>query len=235
MVAPDRRRILDLPDGRAVRLDLRRSPRARRLTLRLTPAGESAELVLPRGVSEAQGWRFAQDNRAWLATRLDRLPPRLPFADGTSLPVLGRDLRIRHSPGQLRLIETGEGEIRVGGTAEKLPARVEAWLRETAREAFRERTSAMAAELDRPSPAVTIRDTRSRWGSCSPRSGLAFSWRLVLAPVFVTDYVAAHETAHLVEMNHGPAFWRIVDRLNGRAKEARRWLRKEGAALHRYG
>lgn len=235
MAAPDQRRILDLPGGRAVRLDLRRSPRARRLTLRLAPAGEAAELVLPRGVSEAQAWRFAQDNRGWLAARLDRLPPRVAFADGTCLPVLGRELRIRHRPDQLRLIEADEVEIRVGGAPEKLPMRVETWLRETAREAFRERTAAMAAELGRPAPAVTIRDTRSRWGSCSPRSGLAFSWRLVLAPVFVTDYVAAHESAHLIEMNHSPAFWRIVDRLNGRAKEARRWLRREGSALHRYG
>ncbi|MDA0704427.1 MAG: SprT family zinc-dependent metalloprotease, partial [Proteobacteria bacterium] len=196
---------------------------------------EAAELVLPCGVSEAQAWRFAQDNRAWLATRLDRLPPRVFFSDGTCLPVLGQALVIRHRPDQLRLIEADEAEIRVGGAPGKLPARIETWLRETAREAFRARTADMAAELERPVPAVTIRDTRSRWGSCSPRSGLAFSWRLVLAPVFVLDYVAAHESAHLIEMDHSPAFWRIVDRLNGRAKEARRWLRIEGAALHRFG
>ncbi|MBT6116289.1 MAG: M48 family metallopeptidase [Rhodospirillaceae bacterium] len=235
MAAPDERRILDLPGGRAVRLYLRRSPRARRMPLRLAPAGEAVELVLPRGISAAQGLRFAEDNRSWLATRLEDLPPRVPFTDGICLPVLGVERRIRHRPDQLRLIEADDSEIRVGGAVEKMPARIETWLRETAREAFRDRTAAMAAELGRPAPAVTIRDTRSRWGSCSPRGGLAFSWRLVLAPVFVTDYVAAHETAHLVEMNHGPAFWRVVDRLNGRAKEARRWLRSEGAALHRYG
>lgn len=235
MAAPAERRELDLPDGRRVRLHLRRSPRARRIALRLSPAGEPVELVLPRGVSPAQGWRFAQDNRLWLAGRLARLPPRVPFVDGVCLSVLGEERRIRHVPTQLRLIEASGPELRVGGTAERVPARVEAWLRQTARDAFYTRVEAMAARLDRPMPAIAIRDTRTRWGSCSAKGGLAFSWRLVLAPVFVVDYVAAHETAHLVEMNHGPAFWRTVGLLSERTKESRRWLRTEGAALHRYG
>ena len=79
---------------------------------------------------------------------------------------------------------------------------------------------------------MTFKDTRSRWGSCTSDGRLAFSWRIVMAPPYVIDYLAAHEVAHLAEMNHGPRFWTACRRLCPRTDEAKAWLKRHGTMLH---
>jgi hypothetical protein len=159
----------------------------------------------------------------------------MPVADGALLPYLGIDHRVRHRPGQLRLVDRADGEIRVGGSAEKLAARLTDWLRAEARAALGHASAGKAAAIGRAPPPVTVRDTATRWGSCSAAGRLSFSWRLILAPERVLDYVAAHEVAHLEEPNHSTRFWALVDRLTAASEEPRAWLRTHGAGLHRYG
>ena len=157
------------------------------------------------------------------------------------LPVLGREHRVRHCPAQRGSVwveqcdPESHPEIRVSGGAAHVSRRVTDWLKRQARAEIGNRARAYASRLDRRVARISIRDTSSRWGSCSSRASLSFSWRLILAPEAVLDYVCAHEAAHLVEMNHSPAFWRHVAALVGDWEPPRRWLKHNGGLLHRYG
>lgn len=221
--------------GTALPVQVRRSARACRLSLRVTAAGDAAVLVLPAGVPVREGLRFVAERHDWLRARLASLPPRVAWADGARVPLLGVEHRLRHHPEARRGVWAEGGEIHVSGRAEYFDRRVADWLRDQARHVATARAHAMAAGLGRVPRRVAMRDTTSRWGSCTAAGDLAFSWRLVMAPQAIFDYVVAHEVAHLVEMNHGPAFWRLVGRLVADAPAARQWLRRHGPTLHRYG
>ena len=241
---------VETPTGEAIRLTVRISSRAHRISLRIDPTGGSAVLVVPEGAPFKQAERFARDQAAWLARNLAQQPNHIAFEDGVTLSVLGRKHRIRHSPGQRRGVwvepaqevadavtdgETGPTDLCVSGETDHLSRRVTDWLKRQAREKISARARAHARRLDKRIAKISIRDTSSRWGSCSSSGALSFSWRLILAPESVLDYVCAHEAAHLVEMNHSPAFWRLVHGLVDNWEAERRWLKRNGAELHRYG
>ena len=216
-------------------LELRESARARRLTLRLDPARGVIQVVVPAGLAEADAVGFVNRHVGWVKSRLARLPPSRPFAEGAHIPVLGEDHIIRHEPFTRGLGVREAGEIRVGGRAEHLPRRVRDFLVAEARERLAGRAAVLAAALGAKVRGITVRDTRSRWGSCTSTGRLSFSWRLILTPPPVFDYVVAHEVAHLLEMNHSPRFWALVARLSPDAPQMRAWLRLHGAALLRIG
>jgi predicted metal-dependent hydrolase len=219
--------------GRNVAMALRPSRRAKRIILRIDPVG-AVTLVVPRRTSRDEAVAFARSKAEWLNDRLASLPAPVPFADGTELPLLGRPHRIRHAPGS-HGVRLGRGEIVVAGEDSHLPRRVADFLRREARRECGERARRFARRLGLNIARVSIRDPKSRWGSCSHKGHLSFSWRLILAPEWVLDYVIAHEVAHLVEMNHGPRFWRLVEKLYPESVRPRDWLRRHGTRLHRYG
>jgi predicted metal-dependent hydrolase len=221
--------------GKPVNVAVRRNPRARRLYLRIDPVHADVVLVLPRGVGLQEGLRFAHDRRAWLAGRLAAMPVRVPFVDGTVIPLLGQPVTIRHDPTGRGGVRRDGNELRVPGRSEHVGRRVRDWLKAQARIELSARSRVDAERVGRPVARVRIGDPKSRWGSCSARGGLAYSWRLVLAPVEVMEYVVAHEVAHLVEHNHGRRFWALVDTLTDAAQSARGWLRRHGNTLLRYG
>lgn len=227
-------RTIDL-GGRTVALVIRRSARARRLGLRIAGHDDSVELVLPQGSREADGLAFLRERADWVLARLQRLPERVDFADGAILPLGGEPHRIRHDPGRRRPVAIDGAAIIVSGEAAHLNRRLTDWLRAEARRRIEPLAGGHAAAIGKRITRITVRDQKSRWGSCSPGGRLSFSWRLVLAPALVLDYVVAHEVAHLAESNHSPAFWKIVDRLTANRAEARAWLRRNGTSLHRYG
>lgn len=220
---------------RLIPVDVRTNGAARRIILRVDRASGRLRLTLPPGVGTAEGLRFAERQTGWLRARLAELPARVPFADGAVLPVLGEPHVVRHRPDARAGVWRQGGEIHVSGRGEHLPRRLRDFLRQTARAAIAPRARDMAAVVGRPPGRITLRDTRSRWGSCTARGDLGFSWRLVLAPEAVLDYVVAHEVAHLVHMNHGPPFWRLVGTLVDDVDGPRRWLRRHGPDLLRYG
>jgi predicted metal-dependent hydrolase len=221
--------------GKAVSVSVRRNPRARRLYLRIDPVRADVVLVLPRGVGLQEGLRFAHDRRGWLAGRLAAMPAQTPFADGVTIPFLGAMLTIQHEPDARGGVTRRHGELRVPGRPEHVARRVRDWLKAQARVELSTRSRNCAERVGRPIVRVRIADPKSRWGSCSSRGGLSYSWRLVLAPPEVMDYVVAHEVAHLVEHNHGRRFWALVDTLVTNASAARSWLRRHGNTLLRYG
>jgi predicted metal-dependent hydrolase len=215
---------------------IRQSPRARRIAVRIDESTDEIELVLPRGVSLKAGFAFLEQQRGWVRSRLAEQPPRIAFADGSEVPVLGTPHRIRHlGPDWRRGTRIEAGEILVGGEAPHLPRRVRDALVALARRELSTRARQLAATLPRRVTRVTVRDTKTRWGSCAASGALAFSWRLVLAPEPVLDYVVAHEVAHLVHLDHGVRFWRLVERLAPGSAHQRGWLQRNRARLLRYG
>ena len=226
--------VLDL-DDRAVLLTVRRHPRARRIILRLAAEGDGAVVTIPERASFDEGVTLARNHAGWIARRLAAIPPRVAFEDGAVLPFLGQDHRLRHHARTFPAVRREGGEIIVAGRAEDLPRRVADWLRRQARVEIGARVGDKAATLGRAPGRITVRDTRSRWGSCSATGNLSFSWRLVMAPVVVLDYVVAHEVAHLTHRDHGPRFWRTVASLTEDVDGSRAWLRRHGRSLHRYG
>lgn len=222
-------------EGREVPLRYRVNKRARRLILRVDDDNDGAIVTLPPYVARAEARRFAEERADWLARRLEKQPPRTPFADGVAIPVLGVERVIRHIGGKRRPVVCTGDELQVAGAPEYLSRRVADWLKAEARRQIEPRVLAMADTIGERCRRITIRDTRSRWGSCAHDGGLNFSFRLVMAPDWVLEYVVAHEVAHLAEHNHGPRFWAVVERLNGDAERGRAWLSVHGPALHRYG
>lgn len=234
MAAPVRTVTISL-DGQAVDLAVRRSARAQNIALRLDPAKPAPELVLPPRVGEAEGLDFVRSRAAWLLDRLAAQPPHVPFRDGETLPLRDVPHRILHDPDSRRGVWQADGQIVVSGREEHLARRLQDWLRREARADIAPQVRDKTQILGRPAGAVTVRNQRSRWGSCAHNGNLSFNWRLILAPDWVLDYVVAHEVAHLAQPNHSAAFWRTVDRLTPHAGTGRAWLRRNGDRLFRYG
>jgi predicted metal-dependent hydrolase len=236
--AEPRSEMVALPSGTA-RVEWRRNVRARRVSLRIDPSGGAIVVTLPPRTSRKAGMALLMGHADWVAARLAALPAALPLADGVEIPIGGVPYRIHHHADRSRTARGGvwldDGALHVTGAAEFLPRRVTDFLRAEAGRRLVLLVRAKAATAGVIPARVTVKDTISRWGSCAPNGVLAFSWRLVMAPDFVQDYVAAHEVAHLRHMNHGPAFWTLVAALTPHTQPAMRWLRREGPRLLRVG
>ncbi len=227
--------------GAPVRLKV--NPRSRRVSLRLDRTGREIIATAPTQRRLAEAAAFARARAAWIAERLAELPRVHTLAPGQLIEVFGRPVRLESGPGRARWIEAIDGSaprIAAMGEGEGYARAVVLVIRKQALAWLTARTAHHAARLGAPMPKVSVADAKSRWGSCRPGPGgtagiIRYSWRLALAPYAVADYVAAHECAHLRELNHGPRFWAHVRDLVGDERPHRAWLRAEGARLHAFG
>jgi predicted metal-dependent hydrolase len=227
-------------DGEVFPIRMRRHRQARRYTLRIQAATREVVLTVPPRGTLKEARSFAEKHGAWIAARLGRLPRAAPFADGVVVPLRGDPHRIAHRQGLRGTVWTetdGDGGwlLCVAGHAAHLNRRVADFLQREAKRDLETASRRFAHELGVVIRRVTVRDQSSRWGSCSTTGVLSFSWRLILAPSYVLEYLAAHEVAHLIEMNHSARFWRVVGGLIPRHQRAKAWLDAHGAGLHRYG
>jgi len=227
-------------DGTVHLVRLRRHRHARRYTLRVQTVTREAVLTMPPRGSFREAREFAEKHRAWIAARLGRLPKAAPFEHGTELPLRGAIYPITHRRGERGTVWTetgsdGERLLCVAGKSEHVARRVTDFLKREAKRDLEKAVARYAERLGVTVRRISIRDQASRWGSCSTSGALSFSWRLVLAPRNVLEYLAAHETAHLQEMNHSPRFWRVLGRICPDMARAKDWLDANGADLHRYG
>jgi len=226
-------------DDGPVAVSLRRDVRARNYTLRVKGAARAPVLTIPARGSLREARAFLERHTTWLAREMARLPEATPIADGATIPLRGVPHRIRHIGGTRGTVSAVVGrhgpELLVAGGAEHLKRRVVDFLKREAKRDLEIAVERYADLLSVRATSIRLRDTTSRWGSCAPSGGLSFSWRLILAPPFILDYLAAHEVTHLRELNHSDRFWRLLNAISPDAERARKWLRREGAALHAVG
>lgn len=223
-------------EGRAVEVSVKLNPRARRLIVKVHPTSGEVSVIAPSKKALERALEFARGQTDWIARQLAHVPSRVALISGARIPFRGEEHLIARCEDARTPVWIDEraAVIRVGGRAEHAPRRLLDFLKRRARQTLETRSIELAAKLGVRPKRITVRDTASRWGSCSSTHSLSFSWRLILAPPFVLDYVVAHEVAHLSEMNHGVRFWRLVRELVGDVKRPQAWLRQHGAGLHRY-
>lgn len=229
---------LDIGDT-TVRVAVRQEPRATRYSLRIPNGTTEPVLTLPKTGRLPEAVAFLERHRGWLAERLARRPDRTPFAHEALVPLRGEPHRVFHRPdlrGTVWADRIGDApHLFVAGAAEHLPRRLTDYLKREARRDIEPRVAIHAERLAVRPTAIRIKDTKSRWGSCTATGELSFSWRVVLAPPFVLDYLVAHEVAHLREMNHSSRFWRAVRETCPDMDRGRIWLKRNGGQLHSFG
>lgn len=211
---------------------LRQSARARRLSLRISGADGRVSLTVPRGITQSDATQFASEKESWLREHLEKVPDLVAVGEGTVMPVEGIDRQIVRT--DVKRVELRPGELLVPERSRSFRGALLGYLKTRARDRLAESSERYAAQVGRDVKRLTIRDTRSRWGSCTSDGNLMYSWRLILAPSLVLDYVAAHEVAHLVELNHSRAFWGLVEDLMPGYRQPRHWLKAHGSSLHRF-
>jgi predicted metal-dependent hydrolase len=224
--------------GRVIRVRLIVDARAKRIGLRIDPARREAVAITPTKRAAAQALAFARERAHWIAQQLQRLPTPAPFTPGAHIPYVGAQHELVWALGRARA-EIAAGSpprLIVAAPDEALfSARVARFLKVQAKEALSQAVEKHSQTLGVRASRLTVKDTKSRWGSCSSDKALAFSWRVILAPPAVLDYLAAHEVAHLVEMNHSPRFWALVERCRPDFRIQRAWLKQNGLMLHAVG
>jgi predicted metal-dependent hydrolase len=225
--------------GRTLPLRIVENDRARRLTLRIDAGGQGLRITVPPGVARIEVERFLNRQEGWLEQRLAKVPDRPQLRPGVKIPVRGVPHRIVHEPtrrGTVRLEngETGPSLV-VCGDRRHLTRRIADFLKREAKRDIEMLVTKHAATVGRRAKSIRFRDTTSRWGSCTADGNLSFSWRIMMAPPPVIDYLVAHEVAHLKEMNHGPKFWKLCKELCPDTERCRAWLKRNGTALQAIG
>jgi predicted metal-dependent hydrolase len=224
-------------DGQDIKLSFKRNARCKRMIMRVAKDGSGLMMTLPKRTTQSEALRFAHASKAWVFKNISKCMPALAFEDGVSVPFRGETYTITCPGGKRGLVQLDQvaKTIIVPGESAHVNRRLTDWFKQQALKDLTLASEHYAHAMGVEYSALSVRDQSSRWGSCSAARALSYSWRLVLAPRCVLDYVAAHEVAHIEEMNHGPRFWRLVLTHCKNAKEARTWLKHEARDLHRYG
>ncbi|HKQ43787.1 MAG TPA: SprT family zinc-dependent metalloprotease [Rhizomicrobium sp.] len=231
--APTRHELLRI-DGRMLEVRVRLNPRARRMIIKINPTTGEISVTAPSRRGMAHALDFARGEKEWIAGQLAKAPGSVALTAGAQIPFRGTPHLICAAPKGAAPVWVEGGVIWVSGEAAHAPRRVFDFLKAQARNAFEARALEHAAKLGVKPSRITVRDTATRWGSCSSGRSLSFSWRLILAPDFVLNYVVAHEVAHLREMNHSPRFWAQVKNLVADIEAPQNWLKANGRELQRY-
>lgn len=226
--------------NRELPLKIVENDRAKRLTLRIDAGGRGLRITVPPGLGEGEVERFLDRHQGWLETRLAKLPDRPQVRPGVKIPLRGLPHLIVHEEGKRGTVTVGRDEdgapvLIVHGERRHLPRRLADFLKREAKRDIEALVAKHTASVGRKAKSVRFKDTTSRWGSCTSDGSLSFSWRIMMAPPTVIDYLVAHEVAHLKEMNHGPKFWKLCRELCPRTDEARAWLKRNGGALQAIG
>jgi hypothetical protein len=222
-------------DGEKIAVNVRLNPRARRMVMRVNPVSGDVTVTAPARAGRAAALAFVRGETAWVSRQRAAAPKPVALAPGSIVSFQGISHRIRAAAEKGPAPVWCEGdEIFVAGRAEHSTRRLTDFFKREARKCIEASAVAFGRQLGVMPSRITLRDTASRWGSCSSARSLSFSWRLIFAPDYVREYVVAHEVAHLKEMNHGPRFWAHVDVLTPDARRARKWLRENGRGLLRY-
>ena len=227
-------RTFDFEAALGFEIKVTRSPLARKLTLRIDTKDRLPALTIPKYCSNKKAVEFVRAHQSWIAETLEKLPPSRSFEDGEHITLFGKEYQICHQPDARSGEYTRSGILYVSGEADFLHRRVKDFIKKKAADEFYKRSCRMAEKLGCEVHDICIKDTKSRWGSCSSRNNINYNWRISLAPNFVINYLIAHEVAHLLHQDHSPEFWDTVKQLYPRYKQGRDWLKENGRLLYSY-
>ncbi|MFU0505901.1 M48 family metallopeptidase [Pseudaminobacter sp. NGMCC 1.201702] len=221
--------------GRALPLRIVENDRARRLTLRIDAGGRGLRITIPPGLGQGEVERFLTRHQGWLEQRLAKVPLRPQVRPDIKIPLRGVPHLIVHEPARRGTVTVSHDErgpiLLVNGDRVHLPRRIADFLKREARRDIEMLVARHCTTIGKRAKAIRFRDTSSRWGSCTADGALSFSWRIMMAPTPVINYLVAHEVAHLKEMNHGPNFWKLCEELCPDTERCKSWLRRNGGAL----
>ena len=226
-----------LPSGTRTFVETKINDRTKRISLRIDPSRNTAVLTHPRETSTSIIKNFIQNHLNWLSDKLSQIPNRVEFCDGAVLPILGEHYVIRHCPENFGnvWIQLNESnlpmDLCVSGMSEHIPRRIKDWIKIKAREEMRTRSQNYAKILDRNINKVTVKDTKSRWGSCSSKGEINYNWKIIMAPDKIIDYLIVHELCHMIHFNHSKQFWSKVQEYISDYKERRLWLKNNSYRL----
>lgn len=222
-------------DGRELPIIITKNRRAKRLIMRYDTKLRAVKLTLPRAVSQARGLAFVASKEAWIASQQQALPQAIiPFAAGQKLPLLGHDVVIEHVAGR-GLVRMEEGRLIVTAAQEFMARRVQDFVKRMLLDEIQKIIAKQTEKLPKKPARISLRETTSRWGSCSTRGTLSFCWRLAFAPYHVLEYVVCHELAHLTHHNHSKEYWGLLASMCSHVEESERWLKANGSSLWRFG
>jgi predicted metal-dependent hydrolase len=226
-----------LTSGRDVEMLITARRGAKRMTLRVDPIARRVVVNGPLRVSKRDALGFVGANSEWIETRLSALPAQSPFTEGAIVLFRGRPTQLARRNGRgVPIFKDGLlPELEIASTPDRFEAKARSALKAFAQSDALAYCESLVAKLGKSPKSVALRDTRSRWGSCTSNGDIMVSWRLVAAPPMVFEYVVAHELAHLIELNHSPSFWAQVSALMPNWRPARAWLKANGALLHALG
>ena len=224
-----------LINDRPIKLIIRSDIRAKYLKLRCDPFGDQVILTLPKRASKKDALAFIEKSRPWLTQQLKRSHKKLTFTPDVKIPILGQTYDIKHCPSKRATIHLENNVLHVKGDESRLHLLVHKWLRFHALGHLQQKSLELAEKLGVTFNTVRVRELKSIWGSCSASGNLTYSWRLIMAPQAINDYICAHEVSHLIERNHSPQFWSLVASICPHFKTSRKWLRTEGKTLFLYG
>lgn len=219
-------------------IKVKHSKRAKRVALRLDPIERVFTLVVPKGMSMRRAAAFAEGNERWMQEKLAALAPRVLFDDGVIIPILGvrTEIKIHHEPDlKVTKVVLEDGVLHVRTNKDDPSSRIVRFLKSFVKEELEILSKEKAAKIGKNIASVSVRDTKSRWGSCSCDGNLSYSWRLIFASPEAFDYVVAHEVAHLEHLNHSEKFWDLCCELSDNFVEGKYWMDKHGPELMRYG
>ncbi|MEK7801346.1 MAG: SprT family zinc-dependent metalloprotease [Pseudomonadota bacterium] len=213
------------------------SPNAKKLALRLDSHARRVNLVIPKRASLKKAYEFAEQNQGWIEDKINALPEPVPFINGSSIPIMGKNRLLSITKGNTKVtkIQIGANSIDVTTQLDDPAPRITRTLRKHAEEELYLLSISKAAKLNRNLKTFSVRDMRSRWGSCSTDGRLSLSWRLLFAPMASIDYVISHEIAHLIHGDHGREFWALCEELSTDYATGKEWMRLNGVNLGRYG
>jgi predicted metal-dependent hydrolase len=222
-------------DGHLITLVIQSHKLAKRLRLRCDPFQKKVFLTHPEGASNKDINAFFDKAHAWLKQQVHTKYSRTEFKTGSTIPILGVNYLIQHRPGLKPNVWLNDAILTVEGDNNRIQLILGKWLRFHALGILKKKSHEMADKIGVAVHRVKVRELKSLWGSCAADGSLTYSWRLIMAPIFVLDYICAHEVSHIKERNHGPRFWQLVESICPNYKIAKLWLRNEGKVLFQYG
>lgn len=230
------KRMVDFTDI-SPHLNVKISPKAKRLALRLDSRARRVNLVIPKRASLKKAYEFAENHQSWIVDKINGLPSPVPYINGAVLPIMGtnKTLRIVKSSSKVTKISMTSDEVLVETQLDDPSPRIGRYLRQHAAIELEKIANTKAALLNKKLSTFTVRDMQSRWGSCSLDGRMSLSWRLVFAPMEAIDYVISHESAHLVHDNHGKEFWALCEEISANFTSGLKWMKENGINLGRYG